>query len=93
MKTLPIHTLRTMKHVAVQVRNNILTMAYRAQSAHAGGAYSCVEILVCLCWYGLRIDPKNPTDLQKDRCIFSKGHDVKALYGVLARRGFWMSLY
>ncbi len=82
-------TLRKLKEQAKIIRSDIFRMAYRAQSAHSGGAYSCVEILVYLYFYRMRIDPKKPLDLSRDRLVFSKGHDAKALYAILARRGFF----
>lgn len=64
-------------------------MSYRANSAHVGGALSCVEILVSLYFSTMRIDPKNPHDPKRDRFVFSKAHDAKALYAVLAQRGYF----
>ena len=74
---------------AKAVRRDILSMSYRAKSAHSGGAYSCVEILVSLYFSVMRVDPKLPEDPNRDRLIFSKAHDAKALYAVLAKRGFF----
>lgn len=83
--------LAELTEIAAQVRREILGMAYRAQSAHTGGSLSCVEILVALYFGGiLRVDPKRPGDPGRDRLVFSKAHDAKALYAVLARRGFFL---
>lgn len=78
-----------LKNIASAVRKNILLMSYRAKSAHSGGAYSCVEILVSLYFHIMSVYPKNPFDIRRDRLIFSKAHDAKALYAVLAERGFF----
>ena len=83
-----------MKHapliqMARKVRIDILTMAYRAQSAHTGGALSCVELLVALYFDVMKIYPKNHLHPDRDRFVFSKAHDAKALYVVLAHRGFF----
>lgn len=75
--------------IAKNVRRDILRMSYRARSAHAGGAYSCVEILVALYFRVMRVFPKHAEDDKRDRLIFSKAHDAKALYAVLAERGFF----
>lgn len=77
------------RKVAQNVRKNILLMSFRAQSAHTGGALSCVEILVALYFEIMKVYPKNPYDKKRDRFIFSKAHDAKALYAVLAERGFF----
>lgn len=79
-----------LSHVAQDVRRDILTMSYTAQSAHTGGALSVVEILVALYFSVMHIpDPKKTEDPVRDRLVFSKAHDAKALYSVLARRGFF----
>ena len=75
--------------IAKYVRRDILQMSYRARSAHSGGAYSCVEILVSLYFGVMRVFPKNALHESRDRLIFSKAHDAKALYAVLAERGFF----
>lgn len=78
-----------LKAISSLVRRDILEMSYTAQSAHSGGAYSCVEILVALYFAIMRVYPKNAQDDRRDRLIFSKAHDAKALYAVLAERGFF----
>lgn len=80
---------KKLMHVARAVRRNILSMSYRAKSAHSGGAYSCVEILVVLYFQVMNVYPANALDSRRDRLIFSKAHDAKALYAVLAERGFF----
>jgi transketolase len=79
--------------IAKSVRRDILTMSYEAQSAHAGGAYSVVEILVALYFGVMKINPKKPNDSKRDRLVFSKAHDAKALYATLAARGFFPKKY
>lgn len=75
--------------LANDIRKDILRMTYRAQSAHVGGALSCVELLVALYFETMRVNPKDPLDSKRDRFVFSKAHDAKALYAVLAHRGFF----
>lgn len=75
--------------VSKEVRKQILKMGYEAQSAHIGGALSCVEILTVLYFKVMNVYPKNANNPQRDRLIFSKAHDAKALYAVLAERGFF----
>ncbi len=83
------YSFKELTTIAREVRREILSMSYRAQSAHMGGSLSCVEILVSLYFSVMHIDPKKPEDPKRDRLIFSKAHDAKALYAVLARRGFF----
>lgn len=54
-----------------------------------GGSLSCVEILVALYFKIMRVFPKDPENPKRDRLIFSKAHDAKALYAVLQKRGFF----
>lgn len=80
---------KDLKEIASSVRKSILTMSFRAQSAHTGGALSCVELLVVLYFRVMRINPKFPNAKDRDRLFFSKAHDAKALYAVLAERGYF----
>lgn len=75
--------------VSKEIRKQILKMGYEAQSAHVGGALSCVEILTALYFKVMNVYPSNANHPQRDRLIFSKAHDAKALYATLAERGFF----
>lgn len=75
--------------IAKKVRGDIIMMSTRARSAHIGGALSSVEILVALYFNIMRVFPKDPYNKKRDRLIFSKAHDGKVLYAVLAERGFF----
>lgn len=75
--------------IANKVRIDIVKMSYAAKSAHMGGSLSCVEILTYLYFQEMRLDPKNPEMPNRDRLIFSKGHDAKALYAALHNRGYF----
>lgn len=78
-----------LKDKASKVRKLIIKMAYSAQSAHTGGALSIVEILVALYFKIMKVNPQNPYDKNRDRLIFSKAHDAKALYAILAEKGYF----
>jgi len=78
-----------LKKIAAQVRKDIIQMSMRAKSAHTGGALSCVELLVALYFEVMQVFPKDSENKDRDRLIFSKAHDAKALYAVLAQRGFF----
>lgn len=81
---------KDLKEVARHVRRDIILMSLRAKSAHTGGALSCVEILVALYFKIMNVFPKDPENQERDRLIFSKAHDAKALYAVLCERGFFL---
>jgi transketolase len=78
-----------LERLAREIRGALVAMSHRAQSAHLGGALSCVDLLVALYWSRLRISPSQPQHPERDRFILSKGHAVSSLYAVLARRGFF----
>ena len=80
---------KELKKIARHVRRDIMLMSLGAKSAHTGGALSCVEILVALYFKIMKVFPKDPENPKRDRLIFSKAHDGKALYAVLAERGFF----
>jgi transketolase len=63
-------------------------MTGAAKSGHPGGSLSAVEILVELYFNRMHIDPKNPTLVDRDRFILSKGHAAPVLYAVMAEAGY-----
>jgi transketolase len=71
------------------IRRTALRMIYEAGQGHPGGDLSAADILAALYFDVLRIDPKNPTALDRDRFIMSKGHCTGAFYSVLAGAGFF----
>ena len=56
---------------------------------HIGSAMSAIEILRVLYDDILNYRPNDPAWLDRDRCIFSKGHGCLALYAILADKGFF----
>src|SRR5512139_3776129 len=71
------------------IRLDVLDMVYRRQAGHPGGSFSAADILACLYFHQLNLDPARPQWPARDRFILSKGHAAAALYSVLARRGFF----
>lgn len=78
-----------LKKIAAQMRRDIVTTVYRANSGHPGGSLSAADILTALYFYKMKIDPKNPNWEDRDRFILSKGHASPAYYAALARRGYF----
>ncbi|MBI2657885.1 transketolase [Candidatus Woesearchaeota archaeon] len=78
-----------LKQKAKELRKEILTMVYHAQSGHPGGSLSAIDVMVGLYHYKLKVDPKNPLWGDRDRFVLSKGHCSPAIYAVLADRGFF----
>ncbi len=47
------------------------------------------DLVACLYWNTLRVDPTNSTWAERDRFLLSKGHGAAILYATLAERGFF----
>ena len=71
------------------LRRHIIEMISAANSGHAGGSLSAVEIITALYFHELRHDPKNPDWPERDRFILSKGHAAPVLYAALAEAGYF----
>ena len=78
-----------LKLKAKQLRKEILTIIYKAQSGHPGGSLSAIDMLVALYYYKLNIKPKDSKWEDRDRFVLSKGHCSPAIYSVLADKGFF----
>ncbi|MBI4387187.1 MAG: transketolase [Elusimicrobia bacterium] len=82
-------TLDSLRRLTRAFRVEILRMIEAAGSGHPGGSLSAIDFLTVLYFRDyLNVDPKNPSDPNRDRFILSKGHCVPALYCVLAHKGF-----
>jgi transketolase len=68
------------------VREDILQMTARG-GCFVGASLSCADILVHLYTRVLRLDPAALDDPSRDYLFLSKGHDVPALYAILAELG------
>ncbi len=81
--------IRDISAKAQRFRLHVLEMVYNAQSGHIGGAFSAAEIVASLFFHQMRLDPKKPDWVDRDRLLFSKGHACAMLYTALAYRGFF----
>jgi transketolase len=75
--------------IANQIRIDVLEMIHRRGAGHPGGSLSAADIVTCLYFRCMKIDPKHPTWPDRDRFILSKGHASALLYAALARKGFF----
>lgn len=73
---------------AREIRKQVLSMIVSAHASHIASAYSIVELLVYLYDSVLKINPRKPSDPDRDRFILSKGWGVSGLYAVLHRKKF-----
>ena len=78
-----------LKEKAKEVRKEVLTMIYQAQSGHPGGSLSAADIVTALYFDELNLRPEEPKWPERDRFVLSKGHVCPVLYTCLALRGFF----
>lgn len=81
-----IAELRRWAHL---LRYDVLRMIAHAKSGHPGGCLSAADIVACLYFSEMKIDPGKPAWQDRDRFILSKGHAAPILYAALARRGYF----
>ena len=72
---------------ALRVREHVVRMA-GGGGCFIGASLSCADLLVYLYERVLRLAPSTLSDPDRDYLLLSKGHDVPALYGVLAELGY-----
>ena len=73
---------------ARRVRAHAIRMA-TGGGCFLGASLSCADLLVHLYDRVLRVGPGRLEDPNRDYLLLSKGHDVPALYGTLAERGYF----
>ena len=74
---------------AHKLRRMVLDLTYQGQCGHPGGSLSLAEIMSCMYFHVLRVDPKKPNWEDRDRLILSKGHAAPIYYAALAEVGFF----
>ncbi|QQN65452.1 transketolase [Bradyrhizobium diazoefficiens] len=70
------------------LRARTLSTIRHAGGGHIGSCLSLIEILYCLFFRFLRVDPLKPDDPNRDRFILSSCQGAVALFGVMENRGF-----
>ena len=81
-----LNELEHLQNASFKVREHIIKMSGNG-GCFIGASLSCTDILVYLYKRFLNINPYNLNDENRDYLFLSKGHDVPALYGILAEIG------
>ncbi len=89
MKHLTDQEVQELEDVAYQIKRTALEMIVSAKWGHIGGSFSIAEVLACLYFRYMNIDPNDPYAEDRDYFILSKAHASPALYAVLALKGFF----
>ncbi len=89
MRPINIDTIRMVEEKARRIRENIISMLGQAGSGHTGGSLSAADIVACLYFWEMNLDPQQPHWPDRDRFVLSKGHAAPVLYAALAEKGFF----
>ena len=81
--------LKELRRLAIQLRRHVVESVHHAGAGHLGGPMSAADMLICLYFEVLNIDPQYPNKTDRDRFILSKGHSSIGLYAALALRGYF----
>jgi len=88
-------SLSIVREKALIMRREVIKMLGEAGSGHTGGSLSPADIVSCLYFWEMNIDPERPDWENRDRFVLSKGHAAPLLYAALAEKGFfpreWLS--
>jgi transketolase len=71
------------------LRRDIIEMLGKAGSGHTGGSLSAADIMACLYFWEMNIEPSRPDWEERDRFVLSKGHAAPVLYASLAEKGYF----
>ncbi len=74
---------------AARLRAHAIQMVHRSKASHLGSCLSIADLMACLYWNSLSVDPARPDWAERDRFLLSKGHGAAILYATLAERGFF----
>ena len=81
-----------LQKIARNIRIKTVKMLYEIgmeYKGHPGPALSIADILACLYFEVLNIDPTDPSLKDRDRFILSKGHACPSLYAALSMKGYF----
>lgn len=78
-----------LKHIAREIRVNIIKSISIAGSGHTGGSLGMADIFTYLYFNQLNHNPKIPNWDNRDRLILSIGHIAPVLYASLAQAGYF----
>ncbi|MDO4492218.1 MAG: transketolase, partial [Lachnospiraceae bacterium] len=82
--------VKRLEDQAYELREKLINLCGEYSGAvHIGGDLSMADILTGLFQYGLKLNPEDIKDPNRDRFILSKGHGAVCMYIAMAIRGFW----
>lgn len=79
-----------LEELAFELRHRLLELCGSySGSVHIGGDLSAADVFTVLFQYGLRVDPSDLRNPERDRFVLSKGHAALGMYVAMALRGFF----
>jgi transketolase len=79
-----------LKHIASQIRRDIVRMVHGVQSGHPGGSLGCTDYFTALYFKVMQHNPMfNMDATNEDVFILSNGHISPVFYSTLARSGYF----
>ncbi|MEE2659845.1 MAG: transketolase [Candidatus Latescibacterota bacterium] len=81
--------MKELRSLSLRLRRLVVESVYHAGAGHLGGPLSAAEMLTCLYFEVMNIDPDKPRDPDRDRFILSKGHCSIGLYSAMALRRYF----
>ena len=75
--------------MACKIRIHAVDAVHAAKSGHPGGSLSIADLLSCLYFYKMRVDPQTPKWEDRDRLGHSKRHCAPGLYAASALKGYF----
>lgn len=89
MEHLTEEEVKYVRGQAQKMRVDIVEMITAANSGHTGGSLSAADAVALLYFHEMNIDPSDPTKVDRDRFVLSKGHAAPCLYAALAEKGYF----
>lgn len=84
------YSVRELEDLAFELRSKLLHLCGTYEGAvHIGGDLSAADIFTALYHYGLRVDPTDIANPERDRFVLSKGHAAVCMYIAMSMRGFF----
>lgn len=81
--------LKKLEKVTLQLRYNLVEMIGIGKAGHLGGSSSLAELMAVLYFHMMNVDSNNPTAIDRDYLLLSKGHAALIQYAALCELGFF----
>lgn len=84
-----INSIKKLKLIANEIRQDLIKMLVSAGSGHSAGPLGMADVFTAFYFNILNHNPKNPDWQDRDRLILSNGHIVPIRYVTMAHAGYF----